>query len=155
MKTIFRLAIIALITILASCGQKSHDHEGHDHDHDHAHDHSPDSETGPNQALYDEVMKVHDEVMPKMNDIYKLKQDLKKKLDESKDLADDKRKEIEATIAQLDSASDGMMVWMREFNPIPDSVSEERAREYLENEMERVKKVKEDILEAIEEAKTN
>ncbi|HEY3405563.1 MAG TPA: hypothetical protein VGK59_19405, partial [Ohtaekwangia sp.] len=86
---------------------------------------------------------------------YKLKQDLKKKLDESKDLADDKRKEIEATIAQLDSASDGMMVWMREFNPIPDSVSEERAREYLENEMERVKKVKEDILEAIEEAKTN
>ncbi|HEY3401911.1 MAG TPA: hypothetical protein VGK59_00910, partial [Ohtaekwangia sp.] len=115
MKTIFRLAIIALITILASCGQKSHDHEGHDHDHDHAHDHSPDSETGPNQALYDEVMKVHDEVMPKMNDIYKLKQDLKKKLDESKDLADDKRKEIEATIAQLDSASDGMMVWMREF----------------------------------------
>ena len=151
MKSIlFRLTLLTIITTLASCGQKSHDHE-----HDHAHDHEHDSETGPNQALYDEVMKVHDEVMPKMNDIYKLKQDLKKKLDESKDLAEDKKKQIEATIAKLDSASDGMMVWMREFDPIPDSVSEERAREYLENEMERVKKVKEDILEAIEKAKSN
>lgn len=151
MKALFRLTLFAIMIALASCGQKSNDHE-HGHDHDHPHDHAHD-EAGPNQALYDEVMKVHDEVMPKMNDIYKLKQELKKQLEESKNLAAEKKQEIENTIAKLDSASDGMMVWMREFDPIPDSLGEERAREYLENEMERVKKVKQDILEAIEKAK--
>lgn len=136
---------LALIVTLAACGQKQQEHN-HDH-HDHAHE-APVSEA--NQALYDEVMKIHDEVMPKMNDIYKIKQDLKKKLDETKDLSEEKKKELEQTIAQLDSASEGMMVWMREFNPLPDSLGEEKAREYLEDEMERVKKVKEDILEALE-----
>jgi len=146
MKTQLKYTLALLVLLAWGCGQKSHDHEqGHDHEHA--------EEGGPNQALYDEVMKVHDEVMPKMNDIYKLKQDLKKILDESKDLTEDKKKEIEATIANLDSASNGMMVWMRQFNPLPDSLGEEKAREYLENEMEKVKKVKEDILEAMEKAK--
>jgi len=144
--SITKYLFITLALILWNCGQKSHEHE-HGHDHEHA------EEGGPNQALYDEVMKVHDEVMPKMNDIYKLKQDLKKKLDESKDLTEEKKKEIEATMTKLDSASEGMMVWMRQFNPIPDSVGEEKAREYLENEMEKVKKVKQDILEAMDKAK--
>ena len=47
-----------IILLLWGCGQESKD----------------------NQALYDEVMKVHDEVMPKMNDIYKLREQLKKQL---------------------------------------------------------------------------
>jgi hypothetical protein len=47
-----------------------------------------------------------------------------------------------------------MMVWMRKFNPLPDSLGEEKAREYLENEMEKIKKVREDVLAAIEKAKT-
>ena len=69
---------------------------------------------------------------------------------------EEKKKEIEATIAKLDSASEGMMTWMHEFKPEADSTaSEEKVREYLEREMERVKKVKEDILEAIEKAKSN
>lgn len=143
MKNLFALA---LILTLATCGQKQQEHN---HDHDHAHE-TPYGEA--NQALYDEVMKVHDEVMPKMNDIYKIKQDLKKKLNETKDLSEEKKKELEQTIARLDSASDGMMIWMRQFNPLPDSLGEEKAREYLEDEMERVKKVKEDILEALEKA---
>ena len=42
---------------------------------------------------------------------------------------------------------------MHHFNPIPDSLGEEKAREYLEDEMEKVKKVKADILESMEEAK--
>jgi len=135
--------ILTLILTLAACSQKQQEHN---HD-DHAHD-APYGEA--NQALYDEVMKVHDEVMPKMNDLYKMKQDIQKKLDETKDLSDEKKKELEQTIARLDSASNGMMVWMRQFNPVPDSLGEEKAREYLEDEMERVKKVKEDILEALE-----
>jgi hypothetical protein len=104
-----------------------------------------------NKLLYDEVMKVHDEAMPKMNDMYNLKEKLKAKL-ESETLPEDKKQQVQTAIHRLDSASDQMMVWMRQFNPPADSVNKERAREYLENEMEKVKIVKEDILESLEKA---
>lgn len=134
--------------LLGGCGQKSHDHEGQDHDHAG----EPVAADG-NEALYQEVMKVHDEVMPKMDDIFRLKEDLKNKIASAPDLAEEKKKEIENKIAELDSASENMMVWMRKFNPLPDSLGAEKAREYLENEMEKVKKVREDVLSSIEKAK--
>ena len=136
--------LLVMLVMIWSCGQKSsddhHDHEGHE------------MEEGGNQALYDEVMKVHDEVMPKMNDIYKLKGQLKERIDNTPGLADDKKKEIESIIVRLDSASEGMMVWMRKFNPLPDSLGEEQAKEYLEGEMEKIKKVREDVRKALEDA---
>jgi hypothetical protein len=110
-------------------------------------------ETSPNEALYNEVMKVHDEVMPKMNDIYKYQQQLKEKL-KAPNLSAAEKEEINAVLSKLDSAGNGMMVWMRQFDPIPDSAGEEKARIYLEGEMEKVKRVREDIAQALEQAKT-
>jgi hypothetical protein len=107
-----------------------------------------------NQALYDEVMKVHDEVMPKMNDVYKLKEELKKEIADAPKMVEEKRKAIESAILQLDAASEGMMDWMRNFNPLPDSLGEENARKYLEDQKGKVNKVKEDMLEAIDKAKS-
>jgi hypothetical protein len=146
MNSIFsKYLLLAVLAAVWSCGQKSHN-EGHDHGG------NPGMEEGGNQALYDEVMKVHDEVMPKMNDIYKLKEQLKDKIANTPDMVEEKKKEIESIITQLDSASEGMMVWMRKFNPLPDSTGEEQAKEYLEGEMEKIKKVKEDVRKALEEA---
>lgn len=147
MKTILKLSSLTLLVLLYACGQKSHDHEhGHDHDH-HAHD---SADASPNAKLYSEVMAVHDEVMPKMGDIYTLKEGLKKKLADNP--AADKKSEIESAITKLDAADESMRVWMREFDSeaIKD---EEKKREYLENEMEKVKKLREDMLAAIEQAK--
>ena len=131
MKTILPILSLFLLSLVWSCGQKTQD----------------------NQALYDEVMKVHDEVMPKMDDIYKLKQELKKQIADSATLAIEKRKTIESAILKLDSASENMMVWMRSFNPLPDSLGEEKARAYLEEQQEKIEKVKEEMLEAINAAK--
>jgi hypothetical protein len=114
---------------------------------------SQNSNSSGNQALYDEVMKVHDEVMPKMNDIYKLKEDLKKEIANAPDIVEEKRKEIESAILQLDAASESMMDWMRNFDPLPDSSGEEKARQYLEEQKVKVDKVKETMLQAIENAK--
>jgi len=136
------LRVLALGLILSSCGQKSHDHSMHEAPADTTAD-------GGNAALRDEVMKVHDEVMPKLDNIYQLKEKLKNKIAETPALAAEKKKEIEATIAKLDSASEGMMIWMRKFDPMADSLSVEKKREYLENEMEKVRKVREDIYEAL------
>ena len=137
--------LLATLALLWSCGQKSGS-EGHEHDGNH------DAEEGGNQALYDEVMKIHDEVMPKMDDIYKLKEQLKDKIANTPDMVEEKKQEIEGIISRLDSASEGMMVWMRNFNPLPDSTGEQEARDYLESEMEKIKKVGEDVRKALEEA---
>jgi hypothetical protein len=107
-----------------------------------------------NQELYDEVMQVHDEVMPKMEDLYKAKVALKARILDDPDLPESEKKEINDRIAQLDSAGDGMMVWMRQFNPLPDSLGEEKARQYLQGERQKVQKVKEDILQALKDAES-
>ena len=147
MKIPAKFFLLSLLLVWG-CGQKSHDQEAHDHMGDDS------VESTGNDALYDQVMKVHDEVMPKMNDIYKLKEELKGKIDNTAGLAEEKKKEVESAILKLDSASQSMMVWMRGFNPVPDSLGEEKAREYLETEMEKVKNVRGKILEALEEGKT-
>ena len=82
----------------------------------------------------------------------KLKGQLKEKIANTPGMANEKKKEIEGVIVRLDSASEGMMVWMRKFNPLPDSLGEEQAKEYLEGEMEKIKKVREDVRKALEDA---
>ena len=124
------LHLLSLIILLIACSKEAKD----------------------NQALYDEVMKVHDEVMPKMNDIYKLKEGLKKQIVDSTTVPEDKRRAIESAILKLDAASESMMVWMRSFNPLPDSLGEDKARQYLEQEREKIDRVKQEMLNAIDEA---
>lgn len=142
MKRISFLLLFCILVCLSACKDKSHES---DHDHDKA-------EAGGNQALYDEVMNIHDEVMPKMNDIHRKKTELKEKLANNPDLPQDEKDKANATIAALDSAGESMMAWMREFRPLPDSLGEDKAREYLEKELERVKQVRENMLKALEEA---
>jgi hypothetical protein len=149
MKMISRWILPLLLMTAISCQQNSKENKDHAHDADAA----DVVETSGNQELYDEVMKIHDEVMPKMNDIHKLKQELKEKLAKAPKLSEAEKMEVEAIISRLDSAGESMMVWMRQFRPIPDSVGEEKAREYLEGEMEKVKKVRENIQEALEKGK--
>ncbi|MCX7638196.1 MAG: hypothetical protein N2044_10175, partial [Cyclobacteriaceae bacterium] len=101
----------------------------------------------PFQYLYDKVMDIHDEVMPRMDEIQKIKRQLQEKLKNSKDLAEEKRKELEQKIALLDSASRAMMNWMHEYHP--EYYEGDSLRIYLENEVERVTRVKELMLDAI------
>src|SRR5688572_19993617 len=115
MKTTYVL-MLTILGLVWGCGQKAQESA----DHVDMHGEAP---VG-NQALYEEVMNIHDEVMPKMDDIYKLEQALKKQLTETPEISPDKKKALESTIMKLDSAGEGMMAWMRNFNPIPDSLGE-------------------------------
>jgi hypothetical protein len=138
MKILFRTFGLALLIV--ACGQKKDEH-------DLASDHKV--ENGGNQALYDEVMDIHDEVMPKMNDLYKAKTALQTRL-ELPGVNESERHELQQKIAEIDSASEGMMAWMRQFAPLSDSVGQDSARAYLEKELVKVKKVRQDILQALE-----
>jgi hypothetical protein len=138
--------LFTVFVLLMACGKAS-DHSGHDGDAENV------DAREPNLALYDQVMEIHDEVMPKMEDIYKIKSQLREKIANSPDMVESKKQEIEAMILQLDAASKAMMGWMHDFDPLPDSVDEEQAREYLEDQMVKIRKVKEEMMTALEEAK--
>ena len=111
------------------------------------------TEDSPNQILYDQVMDVHDEVMPKMDEIMKLKRELQEQIANTPDMVVERKQQLEKIISNLDSASNAMMDWMHKFNPLPDTADQEKARAYLEGEMERVKNVKTLMLESIDKAK--
>jgi len=140
---IVNLLVTVLCFSFAGCGQKSHEHDMENHE-------AMEGAGDKNKPLYDEVMNIHNEVMPKLDDIYKLKESLKNKIANTPTLANEKKQEIESTIVKLDSASEGMMNWMHKFNPLPDSADESAAREYLEKEKVKMEKVKQDILQALE-----
>ena len=89
--------------------------------------------------------------MPKMNDLHKAKTSLQTRL-EMPGLGENEKQDLQNKIARIDSASESMMVWMRQFNPIPDSAGEDKARAYLENELVKVKDVRENILRALKTA---
>lgn len=142
---IFRKIIVAFFICLTAiaCQRTSGDRE-------------PDQEAveeSPNQALYDEVMRIHDEVMPKMNDLHKAKTSLRTRL-ELPGLDEHERQQIQNKISRIDSASESMMVWMRHFNPLPDSAGEDKARAYLESELVKVKEVEKKILDALKATAT-
>lgn len=142
MKLTYIISILALA--LASCNQSGK----HEH-------HTSDSGNGdnPNAALYDQVMDIHDEIMPRVEDIYQLKKQLQEKVSSTTNLDANTKLELEQVIVQLDSADHSMMDWMHTFRPLPDSVDQEKARAYLESEIEKIKKVRELMNESIEKAK--
>ena len=106
-----------------------------------------------NQALYEQVMNIHDEVMPKMDDLYRLKKQLQDQMAANPSLPEEEKQAMGQTIQQLDSANTSMMVWMRQFDPPKDSSNQEALREYLETQLELVKKMREDVMQALERAR--
>ena len=100
-------------------------------------------------TLEKEVMVIHDEVMPRLGELNKDKKGLQSIL---KNTSDESVKIIllEA-IAALEKADEGMMDWMAEYKLPSDPPAQEV---YLKNEMVRITKVKTDMLESMQNAKS-
>lgn len=101
------------------------------------------------KPLYDQVMDIHDEVMPKMNDLYKLKKHLKDSIANTPDMPGEQKEKFEQTILLLDSAGNSMMVWMREFNP-PDQKDKEAFQKYMEAELVKVTEMREHVMRTLD-----
>ena len=96
------------------------------------------------QVMHDKIMVVHDEVMPKMSDIYKLRKHLQKQDNIQTKEARDK------AVEQLDIAEEAMMEWMAQYDkPSP---SKEGFKEYLEEQLISVTVMKKTMLDALETA---
>lgn len=109
--------------------------------------------TSANEALYHNVMDIHDEVMPRTEDLYKLKKRLQDSVAANPSMPAEAKAQLEQRIASLDSVNKMMMDWMHHFSPPADSVGQEVVREYLEGELEKIKEVREAILGIIADEK--
>lgn len=136
MRKIFNVLFFSIITVLFSCQSEKVDE---------------------NQLLKDEVIAIHDEVMPYMGELRSLKKEVDNKSDSlaNKDAeafaADIKR--LESISKQLEDAFEGMFIWMRQFKAPEETMDEEAAKSYLLNQKELVEKVNEDIKQAMKVAK--
>lgn len=136
---------IALLITLGACGKGSNhgEHENHE----------ASDENNPTKALENQLDEDHMQLMDRMDELAKLKSELQEKIAATPDMIAEKKRELDLAIHQLDSANDSMMDWMHKYNPLPDSADQEKAREYLESEMEKVKKLKDLFSESIDKAK--
>ncbi|MEQ8550964.1 MAG: hypothetical protein RIC03_23815 [Cyclobacteriaceae bacterium] len=97
-------------------------------------------------ALKDEVMKVHDEVMPKMGALMKAKKQLLKKAEtETDSLKTMKYLEVSG---QIELANESMMDWMHNYDPNFDG-DEVAMKNYLNEKKKSIDKVKIDMLSAL------
>lgn len=117
---------IFLLIILQSCHQYSKDDE---------------QKTNP---LYNQVMAIHDSVMPEMSTIHTLKRKLKAiENPDKKDL-------VYKKIKDLDEADEAMMSWMASFK-VPDDTS--AVEIYLSGEKEKISVISNLIFQSINDAR--
>lgn len=108
------------------------------------------------KVLEQEVMDVHDEVMPKMGAISALNDTLKQlytayKLDSL--VADTAQlSAIDEHITALSRADEAMMQWMRNYERPGEDMPAEEKRTYLESEQEKINEVRDEMLGAIAKA---
>ncbi|MBI1227860.1 MAG: hypothetical protein GC192_21690 [Bacteroidetes bacterium] len=101
-------------------------------------------------SLRNEVFAIHDEVMPKMSDIVRLKGGLI-------ELPTDSITEplVKASHTQLEKSEDAMMNWMNNFKS-PEKLRENKSHEeimaYLQNEKVEIAKVRDEMNSSIEAA---
>ena len=120
-------AFILFMFMIVSCGPNHNDEEV--------------------KQLYEEVIAIHDDVMPKISDISKLRRKIRK----------DKQENIESInyMKELEEADDAMMDWMSDFQKYKtyDDSTKESKIKYLNNEKIRIQSVSDQMYGSIETAK--
>lgn len=102
------------------------------------------------EKLKSETIAIHDEVMPKMDNIMKLKKSLKNAMLEA-DSA--QKEEIRNRVGALEDADKAMMNWMRNYDPQMEGMSDDEKIEYLKNQKSSISEVSEKMKSSISEAK--
>ena len=107
------------------------------------------------EQLWDEVMVIHDEVMPKMSNINRLSRLLRDQLGSEDQSSKADSEAIKANVKRLDAAEEGMWAWMnnlKQLERLREETNHEGVMEYLNQEKKEIEKVRDDMLSAIEAA---
>ena len=134
----FKYTILILTALFFSCGnnQKSNNEK-------------------LEKDLYDEVIGIHDEVMPKMSTLLSLESQIKEKIlgiDSADVVAIKEIQILNVQISELQDADEAMMQWMRNFQVDQEGWSHDSVMSYLENEKKTISLVRDQMLEVIDES---
>jgi len=99
------------------------------------------------QRAYDRVIAKHDEVMPLLAHISKLKEQIEVKMNEQTDSL--VIEEYHGLLIELDTADEAMWVWMRQFNSDLEELSLAEALAYLKQEDAKIDSIGSKIREAM------
>jgi hypothetical protein len=120
------------------------------------------TETGPGpeqqqeEQLWEEVMAIHDDVMPEMADINRLTKEMDELLQNQK-LSDLNRAQVLETMQELDKAGEGMWTWMNELQQLEPMRAKGKSHEeimtYLRGEKAEIEQVRNDMRSSIEQGK--
>ena len=131
MRKIFSILLCTVLFLSFSCKQKQEDK----------------ATSAASAAQMDKVMAIHDEVMPKMGTIGKLVGELKPKVDST-----EMGRQYEIAMKDLQDANTAMMDWMKDFGDrfnheeiLEGKALTEEKQQWLDEEEEKVKVVKEKI----------
>jgi lipoprotein NlpI len=91
-------------------------------------------------TLMDEVMALHDEVMPKMGKMMKVQKQLNLLADSIATVDLERAEQLRGLAQNLDDANEAMMDWMRNFNPNVEG-TEAEVKAYLEQKKTEIAKV--------------
>ena len=139
MKNLLKLIVIFLFLGFASCKNNPESKS------------NLSNESIQEDSLYNELMAVHDEMMPKMQDIMNLKSELSPIADSLSSIDSLSTKAIHQTISDLENADKAMMGWMHQFNPNMDSLSHTERMTYLTHQKAKMDSVKIVMQTAIED----
>jgi len=140
--------IPALLLVLAACQNSNTSKESENQENN-----SPEARE---QALYRQVINIHDEVMPKLQAISNLKGEVEEKIDEfeANDKEDTLLNTLREQLINLDVADQSMMDWMHDFKTTYDGWTHEETMEYLQKEKERILQTGELVDESIASARS-
>ncbi|WP_109829265.1 hypothetical protein [Reichenbachiella versicolor] len=114
------------------------------------------SEKKSEQVLMDEVIAIHDEVMPEMGTLHKLSGKLRQTADSLLVLDSatntDVSKQLQDLSLTVELANESMMNWMREFEQPSEEMSHDDVMKYLQEQKTAISAVKANMITAKSDA---
>lgn len=112
-------------------------------------------ELSTQQQAWDEVMEIHDEVMPKMGAIHQATKKLKEQWENNAELDSGLKDEISIAIEKLETADEAMWEWMhqlRQLDKLRAAESHDAIMTYLAQQKTSMTKVRQQMLNSLESA---
>lgn len=108
------------------------------------------------EAEFSEVMKGHDEVMPKTGELSKLSREMKNYVVNTPDMNDSLKARVNQTIVKMLDAEEAMFAWMADIKQLPElrkDKNHSQILDYLEDQEEIMEKVKKMTDESLSQGK--
>jgi hypothetical protein len=108
-----------------------------------------------NDSLKEEVIAIHDEVMPLMGDLKNYQKQVEKRISQADSLgiSPEEVADLKVMAGDLGNSFEGMFVWMRQFKSSYDDMTDEQVRDYLLEQKILVEKVNADIKKSMDRYK--